>query len=93
MTQILAHHTLHQQEGTIMSAAFIKAALERAIKTFAQALVALISVNATGVLDVDWKGGLSAAALAAVVSILTSIGSDWATGNGPSLTNAEIIGD
>lgn len=74
-----------------MSAAFIKAAVERAIKTFAQALVALIGVNATGVLDVDWKGGLSAAALAAVISILTSVGSDWATGNGPSLTNAEVV--
>lgn len=74
-----------------MSKAFIKAMFERAVKTFAQALVALIGVNATGVLDVDWKGGLSAAGLAAVISILTSIGSDWATGNGPSLTNAEVV--
>lgn len=74
-----------------MSKAFIKAAAERAVKTFAQTLVSLIGVNATGVLDVDWQGGLSAAALAAVISILTSIGSDWATGNGPSLTSAEVV--
>ena len=76
-----------------MSKAFLKATFERAVKTFAQVLVSLLGVNATGVLDVDWKGGLSAAALAAVISVLTSIGSDWATGNGPSLTNAEVIGD
>lgn len=56
-----------------MSKEFIKAALARAGKTFAQTLVSLIGVNATGVLDVDWQGGLSAAALAAVVSILTSV--------------------
>ena len=74
-----------------MSKAFIKAAIERAVKTFAQVLVSLLGVNAAGVLDVDWKGALSAAGLAAVASILTSIGSDWATGNGPSLTNAEVI--
>lgn len=74
-----------------MSMSFLKAALERAVKTFAQTLVSLIGVNATGVLDVDWQGGLSAAGLAAVISILTSIGSDWATGNGPSLTNAEVV--
>jgi hypothetical protein len=74
-----------------MTKAFLNATLERAIKTFAQSLVALLGVNATGVLDVDWKGGLSAAALAAVISLLTSLGSDWATGNGPSLTNAEVV--
>ena len=75
----------------MFTVAFIKAAVERAVKTFAQTLVALLGVNATGVLDVDWTGALSAGALAALVSLLTSIGSDALTGSGPSLTNTEVV--
>lgn len=76
-----------------MTKAFIKATLERAIKTFAQTLVAVLGIGLTDVLAVDWKAALSAAAAATVLSILTSLGSDWATGNGPSLTNAEVVED
>lgn len=50
-------------------------ALERAVKTFAQAAVATISANAMGVLDVDWLAVLSVAALAGVISIFTSVAS------------------
>lgn len=52
---------------------WIKAALVRAIKTAAQTAVALISTNAIGITGVDWVAVASAAALAAVVSLLTSI--------------------
>lgn len=48
---------------------------ERAVKTFAQAAVAAIGANALGVLDVDWVALGSVAALAAIVSVLTSIAS------------------
>lgn len=51
-----------------------RAALVRAIKTAAQTAVALIGTGAVGVLDVDWQGIASAAVLAAVVSLLTSLG-------------------
>ena len=50
-----------------------KAALVRAIKTAAQTAVALIGTNAIGITGVDWVAVASAAALAAVVSLLTSI--------------------
>lgn len=50
-----------------------KAAGIRAIKTVAQAAVALIGTNTFGITDVDWIAVASAAALAGVVSILTSV--------------------
>lgn len=50
-------------------------ALERAIKTFAQTAVSVLSVKGLGLLDVQWQGLLSAAGLAALVSILSSIAS------------------
>ena len=49
-----------------------KAAGIRALKTFAQAAVALLPMAAT-VTAIDWKSVLSTATLAAVVSILTSL--------------------
>lgn len=52
---------------------WVKAALVRAIKTAAQTAVALIGTNAIGITGVDWMAVASAAALAAVVSLLTSI--------------------
>lgn len=52
---------------------WIKAALVRAIKTAAQTAVALIGTNAIGITGVDWVAVASAAALAAVVSLLTSV--------------------
>lgn len=52
--------------------AFWKAALVRALRTFAQALIAVIG---TSVLleQVRWLEALSAAGLAALLSLLTSI--------------------
>jgi conserved domain protein len=52
---------------------WIKAALVRAVKTAAQTAVALIGTNAIGITTVDWAAVASAAALAAVVSVLTSV--------------------
>ncbi|WP_134324527.1 holin [Cumulibacter soli] len=71
------------------TAAFWKATTERAVKTFAQALVALIVVG-TSVLDQTWGEALGIAATAAIVSVLTSVGSG-AMGGGPSATNTEQI--
>lgn len=49
-----------------------KAAAIRAIKTFCQAAIAIIGTSAV-LSDVDWIEAASAAALAAILSILTSI--------------------
>lgn len=45
----------------------------RALRTVCQTAVALIGTNAVGVTDVNWIGVASGAALAGVVSILTSV--------------------
>jgi len=46
---------------------------DRAISTFAQAGVAVLTAGATGLLDVDWQQALSVSGLAATVSVLTSV--------------------
>lgn len=56
-----------------MTQDFWKAAAIRAIKTFAQAMVAQIGAGSIGVVQFDWLGALSVAAMAAVLSIFTSL--------------------
>jgi hypothetical protein len=59
----------------IWTRAFWKGATERAVKTFGQTLAAvLVAAEVVGLFDVDWPGALSAAGLAAAVSLFTSIG-------------------
>lgn len=53
--------------------AWLKAALIRAVRTVAQTAVALIGTNAAGLTSVDWRAVASAAILAGIVSVLTSI--------------------
>lgn len=78
----------------IFTLAFFKGLGERAIKTFAQALVAVIGAGTVGILDVDWTEALSVAALAALVSALTSIGNaDFVAGKLPSVLPPEIIAE
>ena len=57
---------------------FLKDMLERAIKTFAQTLLALITVvvmSGGGLHDVNWVSALSIGLLATLASILTSLAS------------------
>lgn len=63
---------------------FWRGAAERAIKTFAQALLGVLTGGATGVLDVDWVAALSVAALATVVSLLTSLATPDFTSGAPA---------
>ena len=56
-----------------MDKKFLKATGYRAIRTVCQTAVALIGTNAVGVSDIDWLGIASGAALAGVISVLTSI--------------------
>lgn len=65
----------------IWSLAFWKGAGERAIKTFAQVLGAVITVNvgtdlvpSAGVDAINWLGALSITGVAVILSVLTSIG-------------------
>jgi len=52
---------------------FWKEAGERAVKTAIQVFVALLSVGSVGVLDAPWRAALSTAAMAALLSVLTSV--------------------
>ena len=52
---------------------WIKAAGIRAIKTVAQTAVAMLSGEMIGIVEVNWLNVLSVAAMAGVVSLLTSV--------------------
>lgn len=66
--------------------AFWKGTAERAVRTFAQALIAVFGTEATGLLAVDWPGALSAAGMAAVISVLMSLAASGIGGDGPGIT-------
>lgn len=77
--------------STILTGRFWVAALERAVKTGAQTLAAMLTASGAGLIDADWYGSLSVSGMAAIISLLTSVGSDVATGSGPSLGRAESV--
>jgi uncharacterized membrane protein len=52
---------------------WLKAALVRAIKTVAQTVVGMLTTETIGILEADWLAIASVAAMAGVVSLLTSI--------------------
>ena len=54
---------------------FWRDAVERAVKTFCQSLVAVLGAGSVGLLNVPWVTSLSTAGLAALLSLLTSVGS------------------
>ena len=55
-----------------MTKAWLKAAAIRALKTFAQTAVSMITIG-QAVLEVNWINVLSVSAVATVLSILTSL--------------------
>lgn len=68
---------------------FWAAAGERAVKTLAQSSVAAIVAAGTGLVDTDWMGVGSVAGMAAIISLLTSVGTDAVTGNnGPGFVES-----
>lgn len=70
---------------------FWTATAERAVKTFAQALVALF-VGGLTILTIDWQQALAVAGTAAAVSVLTSLASlPVGKFDGPSLVDEAVI--
>lgn len=58
----------------MFSTTWLKDAAERAVKTFAQALLAMISADSfLNILDFNWGDMFGVSATATVVSVLTSI--------------------
>ena len=73
---------------------FWMATAERAIKTLAQTLVALIGTTAVSIIDLDWAQMLGVAATATVLSVLTSIASaNFGKNPGPSLADETVEPD
>lgn len=70
---------------------FWKATVERAVKTAAQSAAALLVGDGIGLLTVDWTAVGSVAGLAAVVSVLTSVGTGAVSDGSPSAVNAEKL--
>jgi hypothetical protein len=70
---------------------FWKAVAERAVWTFAQALLGILTIGATGLLSTPWLPTLSAAGVAALVAVLKAITANYVTGNGPSLGSSEHV--
>jgi len=70
---------------------FWRAVAERAIWTFAQTLLGVLTISATGLLDTSWVAALSTAGMAALLAVLKSITANYVTGNGPSLGGDEHV--
>ncbi len=72
---------------------FWKAAIERAVRTFAQTFAALLVADPlVGAVEFDWLDGAAVSGLAALASLLTSLGASVLTpSNGPSLSSAEVL--
>lgn len=73
------------------TASFWKATAERALRTLAQSLIAVLAVGQTNILSVDWQQALAVAATATVLSVLTSIVASGVGTPGPSLGAEEIV--
>ena len=67
---------------------FVRQLIERAVKTFAQTVVALAGASQMDWLNLDWAQLFATAAIAAGLSVLTSIASDRiGPGNTPSVVS------
>ena len=74
------------QVSTLWTRDFWEATAERAVRTFAQSLLATLGVAGVGVVDADWGQALSVGAMAAVLSVLTSVAASRVDPVGPSLS-------
>lgn len=77
----------------LWSATFWRAVTERTVKAFSTSLVALLTADGTGLIDSAWGARLSAAGMAAVLSLLISVGSGALTNGSPSLVSAEVLAE
>ena len=73
------------------TAQFWKAAIERAVKTFAQTLLAVLSLDGLDWLSVNWGDTFLTAGIAAALSVLSSVVTGVATDGSPSMTDAEKL--
>jgi len=77
--------------SVLTTGAFWGAALERAVKTFCQAILGVIGVAGVTPLDVDWKEALLVGGFGALASLLTSVVSAPIGNEGPSFGGPEVL--
>lgn len=89
-----------EKEIIMFNKEFALDTLERSVKTAAQAAAAMLTADATGLLEVDWVQLFSLAGMAALVSLLTSVASYGVGDKGtaslvaqPSATPAAYVDD
>ena len=70
--------------------AFWQSVAERAVKTFAQSAASILISAGVGLLAADWVGCMSAAGMAALISLLTSVASGAVTDGSPSLAAEKL---
>jgi hypothetical protein len=70
--------------SVLATGAFWVAALERAVKTFAQSILAVLAVAGVTPADIDWKEALAVGGIGALASLLTSVASAPIGNAGPS---------
>ncbi|AJT67454.1 Holin [Streptomyces lydicus] len=80
--------------ANLTTSRFWAAAFERAVRTFAQTLIAALGLDTTDVLHVPWERGLALAGTAALLSVLTSVAAAAAGtgGDGPGITETPTAG-
>jgi hypothetical protein len=77
---------------SLFSREFLRATLERAIRSFAASLASLLTASGTGLLETDWGDKFSVAAMAALVTVLFAIGGGtFGKGDGPSFGGGEKL--
>lgn len=59
--------------SVLTSKAFWADAIERAVRTVAQSTLALLTVDGANIYNLNWSGIVSAALLAGLISLLTSV--------------------
>lgn len=70
---------------------FWKATAERAVKTAAQAGIALFAAGVT-IIDIDWGQGAAVVATATLLSVLSSVASNnFGPFEGPSLADEVLV--
>ena len=72
------------------SAQFWSAAFERAVKSFAQGMLAALVGKQVGWWEIDWQHILGAGLMMAFLSLLTSLASDRIGQPGPSLVKEAV---
>ncbi|MEO5710004.1 MAG: holin [Nocardioidaceae bacterium] len=72
---------------------FWRSTTERAVKSFAQSLLAILSASSFGLLQVDWLTCLSTAGMATLLSVLSSVASSRVgTAGDPSTVSTPATG-